>query len=169
MPSAARIALVVNPANPVPAESTAEDTKAAAETIGRRVDVYKAETSREIDMAFAALVQDRADALLVGAEPFFFDRRVQIVTLATRYLLPTVHFLREFAEIGGLLSYGASNFGRYREVGIYTGRVLKGEKPAEMPVIQPTQFELVVNLSTARAIGFTVPPSLLAQADEVIE
>jgi putative ABC transport system substrate-binding protein len=141
----------------------------AAETIGRHIDVYKAETSREIEIAFAALVRDRADALLVGADPFFIDRRVQIVTLATRYLLPTVHFLREFAEIGGLMSYGASDFGRYHEVGVYTGRILKGEKPAEMPVVQPTQFELVVNLSTARAIGITVPPSLLAQANEVIE
>jgi putative tryptophan/tyrosine transport system substrate-binding protein len=169
MPSAARIALLVNPANPVPAETITKDTKAAAETIGRHIEVYKAETSREVEIAFAALVRDRADALLVGAEPFFSDRRVQIVTLATRYLLPTVHFLREFAEIGGLMSYGASEFGRYREVGIYTGRVLKGEKPADMPVVQPTQFELVINHTTARAIGFTVPPSLLAQANEVLE
>jgi putative ABC transport system substrate-binding protein len=169
MPSAARIALLVNPTNPVPAETIAKDTEVAAETIGRHIDVYKAETSREIEMAFAALVRDRADALLVGADPFFIDRRVQIVTLATRYLLPTVHFLREFAEIGGLLSYGASDFGRYHEVGIYTGRILNGEKPADMPVVQPTEFELVINLSTARAIGVTVPPSVLAQANEVIE
>ena len=131
--------------------------------------MYKAETSREIEMAFDALMQNRADALVIGADSFFIDRRVQIVTLATRYLLPTVHFLREFAEIGGLMSYGASGFGRYREVGIYTGRILKGEKPADMPVVQPTQFELVINLSTARAIGMTIPPSLLAQANEVIE
>jgi len=169
MPSAVRIALLVNPANPVSAETITTDTKAAAETIGRHVEVYKAETSREVEMAFAALVRDRADALLVGAEPFFSDRRVQIVTLATRYLLPTVHFLREFAEVGGLMSYGASDFARYRQVGIYTGRILKGEKPADMPVVQPTEFELVINLTTARAIGFTVPPSLLAQANEVIE
>jgi len=169
IPSAARIALLVNPANPIPAKTMAKDTEVAAETIGRHIDVYKAETSREIEIAFAALVRDRADALLIGADPFFIDRRVQIVTLATRYLLPTVHFLREFAEIGGLMSYGASDFGRYHEVGVYTGRILKGEKPADMPVVQPTQFELVVNLSTARAIGITVPPSLLAQANEVIE
>jgi ABC-type uncharacterized transport system substrate-binding protein len=169
MPSASRIALLVNPANPVPAETIAKDTEAAAKTIGRHIDVYKVETSREIEMAFAGLVRDRADAVLVGAEPFFIDRRVQIVTLATRYLLPTVYFQREFAEIGGLMSYGASAFGRYREVGIYTGRILNGEKPADMPVVQPTQFELVINLSTASAIGVTVPPSLLAQANEVIE
>src|SRR5262249_21921199 len=121
------------------------------------------------EMAFDALMQNRADALVIGADPLFIDRCVQIVTLATRYLLPTVHFLREFAEIGGLMSYGASDFGRYREGGVYTGRILKGEKPADMPVVQPTQFELVINLSTARAIGMTIPPSLLAQANEVIE
>jgi len=168
-PRATRIALLVNPANPVPAETVPKDTEAAAETIGLHIDVYKAETSREIEMAFDAIIQNRADALVIGADAFFIDRRVQIVTLATRYLLPTVYFLREFAEIGGLMSYGASDFGRYREVGIYTGRILKGEKPADMPVVQPTQFELVINLSTARAIGITVPPSLLAQANEVIE
>jgi putative ABC transport system substrate-binding protein len=169
MPRAARIALLVNPANPVAAETITKDTETAAETIGRHINVYKAETSREIDVAFAALVRDRSDAVLVGAEPFFIDRRVQIVTLATRYVLPTVYFRREFAEIGGLMSYGANDFGRNREVGIYTGRILNGEKPADMPVVQPTQFELVVNLSTARAIGVTVPASLLAQASEVIE
>jgi putative ABC transport system substrate-binding protein len=168
-PRATRIALLVNPANPVPAETVTKDTEAAAETIGRHIDGYKAENSREIEMAFDALIRNRADALVIGADPFFLDRRVQIVTLATRYLLPTVYFLREFAEIGGLMSYGASDFWRYREVGIYTGRILKGGKPADMPVVQPTQFELVINLSTARAIGITVPPSLLAQANEVIE
>jgi len=168
-PTAARIALLVNPANPIPTQSIIKDTEEAARAIGRQIDVYKAETSREIETAFHALVQNRAEALLVGAEPFFIDRRVQIVTLATRYLLPTVYFNREFAEIGGLMSYGTSLFGRYREVGIYTGRILKGEKPADMPVVQPTQFELTINLPTARAIGVTVPPSLLAQANEVIE
>ncbi|MFL5071453.1 MAG: ABC transporter substrate-binding protein [Xanthobacteraceae bacterium] len=168
-PSAARIALLINPANPVAAETMAKDTETAAEAIGRHIDVYKAKTSREIEMAFAALVRDRADAVLVGADPLFLDRRVQIATLATRYLLPTVYYLREFSEVGGLMSYGASQFARYREVGIYAGRILNGEKPADMPVVQPTQFELVINVSTASAIGVTVPPSLLAQANEVIE
>jgi putative ABC transport system substrate-binding protein len=168
-PRAAQIALLVNPANPIPAEAITKDTEAAGATIGWHINVYKAETSREIEMVFDALVRDKADALAVGADPFFIDRRVQIVTLATRYLLPTVYFLREFPEIGGLMSYGASDFGRHREVGIYTGRILKGEKPADMPVVQPTQFELVINLSTARAIGITVPTSLLAQANDVIE
>jgi putative tryptophan/tyrosine transport system substrate-binding protein len=164
-----RIALLINPANPVAAEAMAKDTETAAEAIGRHIDVYKAKTSREIEMAFAALVRDRADAVLVGADPLFLDRRVQIATLATRYLLPTVYYLREFSEVGGLMSYGASQFARYREVGIYAGRILNGEKPADMPVVQPTQFELVINVSTASAIGVTVPPSLLAQANEVIE
>jgi ABC-type uncharacterized transport system substrate-binding protein len=168
-PRAARIAFLVNPANPIPAESMIKDMEAAASVAQRHIDVFTASTNREIETAFAALVQSRADALIVGAEPFFIDRRVQIVTLATRHLLPTVYFLREFVEIGGLMSYGASDLFRYREVGIYTGRVLKGEKPADMPVVQPTKFELVINLPTARAIGIEVPPSLLAQADEVIE
>jgi ABC-type uncharacterized transport system substrate-binding protein len=168
-PSAARIALLVNPANPVAMEGIIRDTQAAAEAIGCQIEVFKAESSSEIETAFAALVQNRPNALLVGAEPFFLDRRVQIVTLATRHLLPTVHFNRAFTEIGGLMSYGASDFGRYREVGIYTGRILKGEKPADLPVMQPTQFELVINLPTARATGIAVPASLLAQANEVIE
>ncbi len=168
-PSAARIALLINPANQVAAETMAKDTETAAEAIGRHIDVYKAKTSREIEMACAALVRDRADAVLVGADPLFLDRRVQIATLATRYLLPTVYYLREFSEVGGLMSYGASQSARYREVGIYAGRILNGEKPADMPVVQPTQFELVINLSTASAIGVTVPPNLLAQANEVIE
>ena len=168
-PRAARIALLVNPANPIPAETITKDTEAAAGTIGWHINVYKAETGREIEMAFDALVRDRADALVIGAEPLFIDRRVQIVTLATRYLLPTVYFLREFPEIGGLMSYGASDFGRYREVGIYTGRILKGEKPADLPVQAPTKYELVLNLKTAKALGLEVPTTLLARADEVFE
>jgi putative ABC transport system substrate-binding protein len=168
-PRAAHIALLVNPTNPVSAESTIKDVSAAASASGQPIDLFKAGTNREIEAAFAALVQNRADALIVGADPLFIDRRVHLATLATRHLLPAVYFLREFAESGGLMSYGPSNLARYRELGIYTGRVLKGEKPADMPVVQPTRFELVINLPTARAIGIAVPPSLLAQADEVIE
>jgi putative ABC transport system substrate-binding protein len=166
-PRGARIALLVNPANPVAAESITKDTEAAAERSGGTSPCTKprlAERSKR-----PLLVRDGADALAIGADPLFIDRRVQIVTLATRYLLPTVHFLREFAEIGGLMSYGAGNFARNREVGIYTGRILKGEKPSDMPVAQPTELELVINLSTANAIGVIVPAGLLAQANEVIE
>ena len=168
-PTAARIALLVNPANPVAMESIIRDTQEAAEAIGCKIEIFKAESSPEIETAFGALVQSQPNALLVGAEPFFIERRVQIVTLATRHLLPTVHFNRAFTEIGGLMSYGATDFARFREVGIYTGRILKGEKPADLPVAQPIQFELVINVPTARAIGITVPASLLAQANEVIE
>ena len=169
VPRAARIALLVNRTNPVPAESVIKDVEKAASATARQIEVFDASTNREIEIAFTALVQNRAEALVVGADPFFIERRVQLATLATRHLLPAIHFNRAFVEVGGLMSYGASEFVRYREVGIYTGRILKGEKPADMPVVQPTKFELVINLTTARAIGITVPQSLLAQADEVIE
>jgi len=149
VPRATRIALLVNPTNPVPAESMIKDVESAASATGQHIDVFKAGTNHEIETSFTALVQNGAEALVVGADPLFIDRRVQLVTLATRHLLPTVYFLRAFAEVGGLVSYGASDFARYREVGIYTGRILKGEKPADMPVAQPTKFELVVNLPTA--------------------
>ena len=132
-------------------------------------EIFDASTSREIETAFSALTQNRAQGLVVGADPFFTERRVQMTTLAARHLLPTIYFIRAFVEVGGLVSYGASDFVRYREVGIYTGRILRGEKPADLPVAQPTKFELVINLPTARAIGVTVPQSLLAQTDEMIE
>jgi len=169
VPHATRIALLVNRTNPIAAESEIKDVQRAASAAARHVEVVEASTSREIEMAFAAFVQNRCEALVVGADPFFIERRVQLATLATRHLLPTVYFQRAFVEVGGLVSYGTSNFVRYREVGIYTGRILKGEKPADMPVVQPTKFELIINLPTARAIGIVVPQSLLAQADEVIE
>jgi putative tryptophan/tyrosine transport system substrate-binding protein len=169
VPRAMRIALLVNRTNPVSAESMIKDVERAASAAARHVEVFEASTSREIEMAFAAFMQNRSEALVVGADPFFIERRVQLVTLATRYLLPAIYQLRSFVEVGGLVSYGASDFVRYREVGIYTGRILKGEKPGDMPVVQPTKFELVINLPTARAIGIVVPQSLLAQADEVIE
>src|SRR5262245_540715 len=169
VPRATHIALLVNRTNPVSAESVIKDVERAASAAARHIEVFEASTSREIEMAFAALAQKRVEALVVGADPFFIERRVQLAKLATRHFLPTVYWLRAFVEVGGLVSYGASDFVRYREVGIYTGRVLKGEKPADMPVVQPTKFELVINLPTARAIGIVVPQSLLAQADEVIE
>ena len=169
VPRATRIGLLVNRTNPVSAESVIKDVERAASATARKIEVFDASTSREIDTAFAALVKNQAEGLVIGADPFFTERRVQITTLATRHLLSTIYFIRAFVEIGGLVSYGASDFARYREVGIYTGRILRGEKPADLPVVQPTKFELVINLPTANAIGITVPPSLLAQADEVIE
>jgi putative ABC transport system substrate-binding protein len=159
--------LLVNPTNPVPAEETIKDAERAA--IGRPVDVVKAGTPREIEAAFATLAQKGAEALVVAPDPLFFDRRVLLATLSARRLLPTIYGPREFVDAGGLMSYGANNLERYRHIGLYAGRILKGEKPADMPVIQPTKFELVINLPTARVIGVAVPPSLLAQADEVIE
>ena len=169
VPPAARFALLVNPTNPVVAEGVIKDVEAAASAIRRHIEVFKADTNREIETAFAALAQDRADALVVGPDALFIDRRVHLVTLATRHLLPTVYFSREFAEVGGLMSYGANSLARYREVGIYTSRVLKGEKPADLPVEQPTRFQLVINMKTAKALGLTVPAAFLARADEVIE
>jgi ABC-type uncharacterized transport system substrate-binding protein len=168
-PQASRIALIVNPANPVAAESVIRDVQAGASASGRRIHIFNAGTSREIEAAFAALVKSQAEALIVGADPFFLDRRVQVVTLATRHLLPSIYFVRDFVEVGGLMSYGTNNLERFRMIGSYAGRILKGEKPADMPVAQPTKFELVVNVQTARAIDLAVPQGLLAQADEVIE
>jgi putative tryptophan/tyrosine transport system substrate-binding protein len=169
VPVASRFGLLVNPTNPVANESTIRDVETAAAAIGRQVDVVKAATARDIETAFGKIVQNRVDALIVAPDPLFFDRIVIIATLAARHALPAIYGPREFVDAGGLMSYGASNLERYRQVGIYAGRILKGEKPADMPVIQPTKFELVLNLPTARVIGIDVPASLLAQADEVIE
>jgi ABC-type uncharacterized transport system substrate-binding protein len=169
VPAATRIGLLVNRTNPISAESVITDIERAASATGRHIDIHNAGTSSEIETAFTALAENRTDALVVGADPFLLERRVQLVLLATRHLLPTVYPQRPFVEVGGLVSYAASDLIRYREVGIYTGRILKGEKPADMPVVQPTKFELVVCLPAARAIGIVVPPSLLAQADEVLE
>jgi len=169
VPRATRIALLVNRTNPVSAESVIKDVESAASAAARKVEVFDARSNREIEMAFAALVKNRTEGLVVGADPFFTERRVQIATLATRHMLPTIYFIRAFVEVGGLVSYGASDFVRYREVGVYTGRILRGERPSDLPVVQPTKFELVINLPTARAIDVTVPQSLLAQADDVIE
>jgi putative tryptophan/tyrosine transport system substrate-binding protein len=169
-PQAARIALIVNPNSPISTDWTIRDVQAAAATIGQRIDVFTAGSNRDIDTAFATLVQGRADAVLVSAaDPFFVDRRVQFATLSARHLMPAMFAAREFTEVGGLISYGANNRDRNRQVGVYTGRVLKGEKPADLPVARATKFELVINLQTARTLGIDVPPTLLARADEVIE
>ena len=168
LPTAAHVAVLVNPNVPRTAASVTADAQAAS-TIGRQVEVFTASTNSEITTAFDSMVQKRADALLIGTNLFFVTRRVQLATLAARHALPAIYFQREFVEVGGLMSYGPSNADLQRLGGIYVGRILKGEKPAELPVLQPTKFELVINLETARAIGLTVPPSLVATADEVIE
>jgi putative tryptophan/tyrosine transport system substrate-binding protein len=143
--------------------------KSAAAAGGRQVDFFEASTSGEIETAFASLVQKRAEALLLGPDPFFYSRRVQVTTLAARYTVPSIYWERDFVEVGGLISYGTSATYVYHKVGLYTGRVLKGEKPSDLPVMQPTQFELVINQTTARIIGVEVPRTLLAVANEVIE
>jgi putative tryptophan/tyrosine transport system substrate-binding protein len=166
VPNAARIGLLVNPNMPL-TESVTRDVTAAASAIGFAIDVVAARDSREIETAFATLVRNRADALLVGPDAFLLTRRLQLATLAARHALPAVYNVREYPEAGGLMSYGTSQTEAYRQVGIHTGKILKGAKPADLPVIQSTKFELVINLPTARAIGLIVPPSLLAR--EVIE
>ena len=169
VPAATRVAVLVNPTNGVDAETTVRDVAAAALTIGFQIQVLNASTSREIETAFATFVRERPDALFVGPDPFFGGRRVQLATLATRHAIPTAYALRDYAEAGGLMSYGANVADAYRQVGVYAGRILKGAKPADLPVVQASKFELVINTVTARMLGLTVPPSLLARADEVIE
>jgi putative ABC transport system substrate-binding protein len=137
--------------------------------MGRQIEVLTASTSRDIDTAFAMLVERRADALMVGLDPLFVSQRVQLATLAARHAVPAISPFRDDAEAGALMSYGPSNTDLVRQAGIYTGRVLKGEKPADMPILRATKFELVINLKTAKALGLTVPDKLLVAADEVIE
>jgi putative tryptophan/tyrosine transport system substrate-binding protein len=168
IPAAAHVGLLVNPNYPA-TDAMTRDTTAAASAIGFQIDVMQASDSREIEAAFGALVRNKADALLVGSDSFFVSRRLQIATLAARHAIPTVYPVRDFAEAGGLMSYGASQTEAYRQAGIYTGKILKGTKPADLPVMQSTRFELVINLPTARAIGLEIPPMLLARADAVIE
>jgi putative ABC transport system substrate-binding protein len=169
LPAAARFAVLVNPTVPGTAASVTARAQATASTLGRQIDVFAASTSGEIDTAFESMVQKRADALLIGTNAFFASRWVQLATLAARHALPAIHFTRQFVEAGGLMSYGSSNTDMSRQGGIYVGRILKGEKPADLPVMQPTRFEFLINLQTAKALGITVPPTLLALADEVIE
>jgi len=166
VPQAKVIALLVNPN---PAERFIAGMQEAAGAKGIQLQILKAGNQSEIDAAFAALAQLRAGALLVGADPIFFGRREQLIALASRNAVPAIYEGREFTAAGGLISYGASSTGVYRQCGLYVGRILNGAKPADLPVQQPTTFELVVNLNTATALGLTVPPSILARADEVIE
>jgi putative ABC transport system substrate-binding protein len=168
VPRAATVALLVNPKYPQ-AERIIQDTQQAARAKGVRLHVLKAADETEIDNAFSALVELHAGALLLGSDPFFFSQREQMVALASRQAIPTIYSLREFAAAGGLISYGPNLSALFREAGIYAGRILKGARPADLPVQQPTTFELVVNLKTAKALGLTIPPPILARADEVIE
>ena len=168
VPNVAVVAIIVNPNNPQAAEQL-QDLQAAARTLGVEVEVFKAGSPSDIDTAFASLVGRRAGALLVAADAFFNTRREQFVVLTARHALPAIFHFREFAAAGGLMSYGPSLTDAYRQDGIYAGRILKGEKPAEMPVQQAVKIELVINLQTARALGLTIPLPLLGRADEVIE
>jgi putative ABC transport system substrate-binding protein len=169
VPKAVRIAVLVNPANTPAAESTLRDIPEAARAIGLQIQVFNASTSREIEAAFATFVRDRADALYVAPDTFFVSRRVQFATLAAHYRIPAAYTTREAVEAGGLMAYTADRVDMFRQVGAYTGQILKGAKPADLPVLQSTKFEFVINMQTARALGLEVPNALQLLADEVIE
>jgi putative tryptophan/tyrosine transport system substrate-binding protein len=169
VPGAARVAILVNPANAQTTETTLRDLEPAGRAMGLQLQVFNASSSRDIDKAFEALARDRPDAVFVSLDTSFADRRVQLVHLASRHVIPATYALRDFVEAGGLMSYGTNFVDAYRQAGAYTGRILKGAKPADLPVVQSSKFELVINAQTARMLGLDVPPSLLARADEVIE
>jgi putative ABC transport system substrate-binding protein len=169
VPGAARVAVLIDP-TVINAETTVRDLEAAARAIGLQIQVLKASTIGEINAAFATFVRERSDALfVVGGGPFFNDRRVQLAILAARHVVPMTSGTRAITEVGGLMSYGSDVRNAWRHVGVYTGRILKGAKPADLPVVQASKFELVINLQTANALGLDVPPALLARTDEVIE
>jgi putative ABC transport system substrate-binding protein len=169
VPAATSIGLLVNPANATSTESTLNDVATAARAIGLHTDVLNASTGREINAVFASFTREKPNALLVAGDAFFSSRRVQLVHLATRHAIPATYSQREFAEIGGLMSYGPNLADAFRQVGAYVGRILKGAKPPDLPVVQSSKFELVINAETARLLGLTVPDKLLVAADEVIE
>jgi ABC-type uncharacterized transport system substrate-binding protein len=169
LPGAVRLAILVNPNSPPVTQATVKDVETAAAAVGRQIEILAAGSPRDIDAAFASLEQKRVEGLLVNPDPFFDNRRVQLVTLAAHQRLPTIYPFREHVEIGGLMSYGSSATERDRQVGVYAGRILKGEAPGNLPVVRAAKFELVINLQTARALRLDVPATLLAQADEVIE
>ena len=169
VPKAVRIAALINPSNAPVADAALREIPEAARAIGLQIQVLNASTSREIEAAFATLVRDRADALFVAPDGFFISRRVQFATLAARHGIPAAYSTREEVAAGGLMSYGTDIADMWRQVGAYTGQILKGAKPADLPVLQATKFEFVINTQTARAIGLDIPPTLLARADEVVE
>jgi putative ABC transport system substrate-binding protein len=169
LPSAVRFALLLNPTNMVFGTPLAREMQTAATAVGARIEVFSASTITEIDGAFASIADAKIEALFVSPSIFFTNRRVQFATLATRYALPAVYAGRDFVEVGGLMSYGTDPNATYRQGGVYVGRILKGEKPGDLPVIRASNFELVINLQTARTLGLTIPPNLLAIADGVIE
>jgi len=169
VPTAVRVAVLVNPTTATTTEITLRDLESAAQGIGLQIQVVRARTSREINEAFATFVSERPDALFVAQDGLFSSRRIHLVHLATRYAIPAAYGSRDFAEAGGLMSYGANIVEAYRQVGVYTGRILKGAKAADLPVVQSSKLELVINAETARTLGLDVPPTLLARADEVIE
>ena len=169
VPKARHVVVLVNPTNPPSTESTLRDVPEAARAIGLQIQILNASTKSEIEAAFATIAQNGADALFVGPDGFFNARRVQFATLATHYRIPAAYATREVVETGGLMSYGTDLLDMYRQVGVYPGRILKGANPTDLPVMQSTKFEFVINLQTARLLGLDVPPALLARADEVIE
>jgi putative ABC transport system substrate-binding protein len=169
VPKAVHVAVLVNPANATTKQTTLRDVREAARVLGLQIKVLNASTSREIDAAFATLARERPDALFVAPDAFFTDRREQIVGLAARNKIPAVYDQRDYIPVGGLMSYGTNITDSVRQVGAYTGDILKGAKPADLPVVQATRFELVINLTTAKTLGLTVPETLLATADEVIQ
>jgi putative tryptophan/tyrosine transport system substrate-binding protein len=169
VPAAIRVAVLVNPTIAAVTEATLRDLELAARAMGLQIQVVTAGTSREISTAFAAFVRERPDALFVGPGAFFLGRRVQLTQLATRHAIPATYAERDFVEVGGLVSYGTSLTDAYRQLGLYAGRILKGAKPADLPILRASKFDLVINHETARMLGLSVPPTLLALADEVIE
>ena len=169
VPTAVRVAVLINPANATTTETALRDLQSAARATGLQIQVLNASTSREIDAAFETFVRERSDALFVVGDPLLNSRRVQLVHLATLHKVPATYSQRQYPEIGGLMSYGSNTTDAFRQVGAYVGRILKGAKPADLPVVQASKFELVINAQTARMLGLTVPPQLLARADEVIE
>jgi putative ABC transport system substrate-binding protein len=169
VPAATRIAVLVNPTNAATMSSTMSELESAVSALGLQLRPYEASTSPDIDAAYASLVRERAETLFVQPDGFFLGRRVQLIALAARHALPATYNVREFVEAGGLMSYGTNTPDVYRQVGVYTGRILKGTRPADLPVAQTTKFEFAINLQTAKLLGLAVPPTLLARADEVIE